>query len=309
MYRDLKAKFKQRLSDIEYGTIFSCFYTEIFDYDKRIYRPEIMESLLHETGISALIETDTSRYTPVFCYLAGGERYNDGLFKTAICYDAIGKEYRFDDWQNNENICVIFNNGFIAPDSWLQKNESILTDIDLSLQNNVIFSRLKPIPIARDTKQKNQVDTVVNDLLIGKINTLLFDTSIHDLLEDKKMIDVMDLTDVTKSQYIQYLLHAYDCIFSRTCMLMGFDVPDNGKQAQITVDEMNRHDDVSKIMPMVWYKSRKKAFEKAGLKIEFSDIMKHRLGIGIEEPKKESEEKMEEKTEETETEVNENDSD
>lgn len=306
MYRDLKARFKQRLSDIEYGTIFSCFYTEIFDYDERIYRPEIMESLLHETGICALIETDTSKYTPVFCYLAGGDRYNDGLFKTAICYDAIGKEYKFDDWQNNENICVIFNNGFISPDSWLQKNESILTDIDISLQNNVIFSRLKPIPIARDSKTKNQIDTVVNDLLIGRIQTLLFDPNIKDLLDDKKLLDVMDLTDVTKSQYIQYLLHAYDCIFSRTCMLMGFDVPDNGKQAQITVDEMKRHDDVSKIIPMVWYKSRKKSFEKAGLTIEFSAIMKKRLGIETEKTEETTEE-TEETTEENE--VRENDSD
>lgn len=289
MYRDIKAKFKQRLSDLEYDNIFSCFLTVLFKYDERIYRPEIMEYLLHDLGICALIETETTKYTPVICYLAGGDRYNDGLFKTAICYDAIGKEYIFEDWQNNPDICVIFNNGFISPDSWIHKNESLLTDIDTSLHNNIVFSRLKPVPIARDSKTKNQVDNIVNDLLIGKIETLMSEPTFKDLADDKKLIDVLDLTDVQKSQYIQYLIHAYDFIFSRTCMLMGLDIPDNGKQAQITTDELNRHEDVSHIMPLVWYQSRKQAFEKAGLDFDFSDFMKNRLNISENVPRGTSE--------------------
>lgn len=277
MYRDLKSKYRQNVSDIEYQELFGNFLTTLFEYDERIYRPSVMEDLLHDLGICALIKTDTSNYTPVICNLAGGERYADGLFKNAICYDAIGREYVFTDWQNNPEICVIFNTGLLTRDSWIDKNSSILTDIDISLQTNIVFSRLKPLPIARDSKTKNIIDESLNDIQVGKIKTILSEMTFRDLADEKKMIDVLDLTDVTKSQYIQYLLHAYDSIFSRTCMLMGLDTMDNGKQAQITVDEMSRHDDVSLLMPLVWYKARKQAFDKAGLKFDFSDILKSRF--------------------------------
>ena len=277
MYRDLKARFKQKISDCEYNELFGNFLTTLFEYDDRIYRPSVMEDLLHDLGICALISTDTAEYTPVICFLAGGERYADGLFSTATCYDARGKQYVFQDWLHNPEICVIFNSGNMTRDSWIDKNSSILTDIDTSLQTNIVFSRLKPLPIARDSKTKNVIDESLNDIQSGKIKTILSEMSFRDLADDKKMIDTLDLTDVTKSQYIQYLLHAYDSIFSRTCMLMGLDTMDNGKQAQITVDEMSRHDDVSLLMPLVWYKARKQAFDKAGLKFDFSDILKSRF--------------------------------
>jgi hypothetical protein len=185
-----------------------------------------------------------------------------------------------------------------------------LTDIDTSLQTNIVFSRLKPLPIARDSKTKNIIDESLNDIQSGKIKTILSEMSFRDLADDNKMIDTLDLTDVTKSQYIQYLLHAYDSIFSRTCMLMGLDTMDNGKQAQITVDEMSRHDDVSLLMPLVWYKARKQAFDKAGLKIDFSDILKSRfIKNDVTDTKDTKEDTKDTKEDTKEKEVNENDSD
>lgn len=309
MYRDLKARFKQKISDCEYNELFGNFLTTLFEYDERIYRPSVMEDLLHDLGICALITTDTAEYTPVICFLAGGERYADGLFSTATCYDARGKQYVFNDWINNPEICVIFNTGNMTRDSWIDKSSSMLTDIDTSLQTNIVFSRLKPIPVARDSKTKNVIDESLNDIQSGKIKTILSEMSFRDLADDKKMIDTLDLTDVTKSQYIQYLLHAYDSIFSRTCMLMGLDTMDNGKQAQITVDEMSRHDDVSLLMPLVWYKARKQAFDKAGLKFDFSDILKSRfIKNDVTETKGTKEDTKEDTKDTKEKEVNESDS-
>lgn len=277
MYRNIKEKYRQFRSDGEYAALFNNFMNVIFKYDERIFRPEIMENLLHDMGVCALIETDTARYTPVICFLSGGERYADGLFSTAYCYDARGHEYKFEKWRTNENIIVIFNTPLITTDSWIDKNIMLLTDIDTSLTNNIIFSRQKPIPIARDKKTKTQIDTAINDLQNGKLTTVLAEFGVADLSNEQKPFNVLDLSDVTKSQYIQYLIHAYDAIFSRTCMLMGLDITDNGKQAQITTDELNRHEDVSLIMPLQWYKSRKDALSPFGLQFDFSDFMKQRF--------------------------------
>ena len=277
MYRDLKAKVKTIKSDFDYDILFNNFYQAIFDYDERLFRPDILENILHTTGISAIIKTDTSDFTPVFCCLVGGDRYADGLFSEAVCYDMRAFEYRFSDWRNNPEINVVFNTPAITADDWIYKNIMMLTDIDTSIINNIIFSRYHKIPVVHDKKEKTQIDTALSDIEKGKSTTVYTDFNIKDIAEGKSAIETMDLTDVTKSQYIQYLIHAYDAIFSRTCMLMGLDVPDNGKQAQITTDELNRHEDISLIMPTLWYTSRKTAFDKLGLKLEYSSIMQSRF--------------------------------
>lgn len=303
MYRDLKAKVKTIKSDFDYDILFNNFYQAIFNYDKRLFRPDILDNILHTTGISAIIKTDTSDFTPVFCCLVGGDRYADGLFKDAVCYDMRAFEYRFSDWRNNPEISVVFNTPSITADDWIYKNIMMLTDIDTSIINNIIFSRYHKIPVVHDKKEKTQIDTALSDIEKGKSTTVYTEFNIKDIAEGKSAIETMDLTDVTKSQYIQYLIHAYDAIFSRTCMLMGLDVPDNGKQAQITTDELNRHEDISLIMPSLWYTARKTALDKLGLKIEYSSIMQSRFR------KAETETKTEEKGETENENANETDDD
>ena len=276
MYREVSAKLKQTMSDMQYHDMFIAYLTTLFEYDEKIFRPEILEMLLHENGIAALIETDTAKYTPVIVNLAGGDRYADGLFSTALCYDARAKQYTFQDWRNNDDICVIFNNFLLKPDTILLKYAMYLSNIDTSIDTNVIFSRLKPVPVARDKKTKNQIDTVVNDVLQGKFSTVLSEFDIRDLAENTKTFETVQLTDVRDSQYIQYLLHAYDAIFSRAMLYMGLGTTDNGKQAQISVDELSRNDMVSLLNPEIWYRERKTALSKAGLDFEYSDIMKTR---------------------------------
>ena len=291
MYRDLKSKVKMIKSDYDYDILFNNFFQSIFEYDDRIFRPDILENILHTVGITAIIKTDTAEFTPVLCCLVGGDRYADGLFMDAVCYDMRSYEYHFSDWRNNPDICVVFNTPSMTADDWIYKNIMMLTDIDTSIVNNIIFSRYHKIPVVHDKKEKTQIDTALSDIEKGKNSTIYTDFNIKDIADGKTGIETMDLTDVTKSQYIQYLIHAYDAIFSRTCMLMGLDVPDNGKQAQITTDELNRHEDISLIMPSLWYTARKTALDKLGLKIEYSSIMQSRFR------KAETETKTEEKGE------------
>lgn len=276
MYRTINAKLKQTFSDMQYGDMFMQFMTCLFKYDDRILRPEILEFLLHENGIAGIIKTDTSPYTPVIVNLVGGDRYADGLFKDAVCFDGRARQYVFNDWRNNNNIIVVFNNPFMMPDTILKKLAMYLTNIDTSIDTNVIFSRLKPIPVARDKKTKNQIDAVIADILQGKFNTVLSEFDIRDIAENAKTLETVQLTDVRDSQYIQYLLHAYDAFFSRAMMYMGLGTTDNGKQAQISIDELSRNDIVSLLNPDIWYQCRKKPLEQAGLSFDYSDIMKTR---------------------------------
>lgn len=285
MYRKLREKIKIFRSDNDYQNQIENWLYIMFDYDKRIYRPELLEYLLHHAGCCALIRTETSDYTPVVVNFAGGERYADGYFKNVICIDGIGNEYPFTDWQKNPEICVIFNNFTRCHDSWIEKYAYFLTEIDTSIDCNVFFSRLKRIPIADDQTTKNQIDVILDDLSNGKMKTILKTPSIRSIAGNESPIDILDLTDVSKSQYIQYLSHLYDSIRSRIYETIGVGYADGAKQAQISIDELERNKSAEFLNPTVWYQSRKKGFDdfekKSGIHLhfDFSDLWKQKQKI------------------------------
>lgn len=283
MYRDLKEKFRQKKNDVMYENLFYNMLCEMFVYDERIFRPELIDILLHMMGQCALIKTSTSDFTPVLLNFAGGERYADGTFSTAICFDFIGTEYRFSDWMHNPDICVLFNNHTRSYTEWVEKYAYMLTEIDTSINNNVFFSRMKRIPVASDSQTKTKIDQAIDDISTGKIKTIIREQGIQDLIDGKSSgIEMLDLTDVTKSQYLQYLAHLYDCILSRVYELSGVGYSDGAKQVQISVDELTRNDMASLIHPNVWYETRKRGFteyaKKSGIELEFdfSDIWRTR---------------------------------
>lgn len=282
-YRDLKAKYKQKFDDNMYSNMAWNSILTMFEYDEKLYRPELFERILRDTGIVALIATDVSEFTPVFCNLVGGDRYADGFFKNAICYDMTGKEYKFSNWLDNEKILVFFNNLLYTPDLFIDKYAYYLSEIDTSILANVIFSRLKPIPVAKDSVTKKKIDAILDDLLIGKLKTICQEFDISDLIDNVKGIDVVNLTDVESSKYIQYLQHLHDSIISRMYFTMGLSISDNGKQAQISIDELNKSKSASLSIVNSWFKARKNGFvdatEKTGVewKFDFSNLWKSEI--------------------------------
>lgn len=303
MYRNLKAKIKEKRLDMSYNDIFyNCLFMA-FDYDSQIYRPEMLDFLLHASGRAALIKTSVSDYTPVYLEFAGGERYPDGTFSTAICFDETGKKYTFENWANNDNIIVVFNTPHRTPSLFVERLAYKLSEIDKSEDNNVRFSRLHPFPVARNATEKQRIDEAINSIDTGKHETVLTDFKMTDMLDgDNEPIKICNLTNVNDSDKIQYLSHFYDNVLSRFFFFAGVGLSDNGKQAQISKDELNRNDAAGFLLPMSWYKARKQAFEKAGLSFDFSDIWKTRYNIIMKQD--DNEENVSHETHETnETEV------
>lgn len=273
-YRKLKTKYRQEFDDNMYKQMAWNSILNMFEYDDRIHMPQIFERILRDTGCCALIKTEISDYTPVFCNIAGGDRYPDGFFKNVICYDLTGKQYNFKNWQTNENVFVFFNNLLGSADNFIDKYAYMLSELDTSITANVLFSRLKPIPIAKDKVTLNRINNVINDLLNGKLKTILQDFAISDLVEGNGGgIDVVNLTHVEDSKYIQFLQNLHDSIISRLYFMMGLSISDNGKQAQISIDELNKSKSASLSIIYSYYKARKVGFEqvknKTGVELNF----------------------------------------
>lgn len=262
-YRKMKEKYRLQSDDNMYYNMGYNVLLSMFEHDEKIFRPELFESILHDCGVAALIKTTTADWTPVFVYIKGGERYADGYFRNCTCFDLTGKSYDFTDWRENENILVFFNNLTHTPDDFIDKYSYMLTNVDTSIDFNVFYSRLKPTPIARDAATKNQIDNVLTDLGNGKIKTVLADTNIKDIVENGQSIEVMNLTDVESSKYIQYLSHLYDSLISRLFFHMGLSIADNGKQAQISVEELNKNKSAALALIQPWFIARTEGYEIA----------------------------------------------
>ena len=274
-YRTMKGKFKQNYDDNMYYDIAMNTFLSMFKYDKRLFRPELFDLLLHDNGCCALIKTEISDYTPVFCNLVGGTRYPDGFFKNAFCVALDGKHYRFEDWRENPEIFVFFNNYTKTPDTFIEKYAYLLTNCDTSLDANVIFSRKKPIPVVRDKKMKNQIDQIYNDLNNGEIKTVISDTKLNELIDgNEKVVEVVNLTEVESSKYIQYLSQLHDNLISRLFFHMGLSMSDINKQAQVTQAELNKNKATSLAFLESWRGARQHGFDeierKTGIRLDFS---------------------------------------
>lgn len=305
-YRDLKNKYKIRRDDNMYAGYIEDITSQMFFWDERIYRSELFDRMIRDMGMAALIKTDTSDYTPVvFCPIDNGNgRYADGWFKDCVCYDFRGFQYKFNDWENNPDILVFFNTPLRNPDLFVEKYAEALSNIDMSIMNNVHFSRMHPIPVARDKKTKNRIDAAMQSITDGKWETVLMEDSLKDVIEGDA-IDLINITDVEKSQYIQYLSHLHDKYTGRLFFILGLGATEAEKRAQISIPELEKNDDASIGMVMAWYKARKDAIDVAkakghDLSFDFSDVWKRRYEAVVNPPEMEStpEEEDEENNEE-----------
>lgn len=283
-YRELKNKYKIKRVDSMYNLYITDVTSMMFTWDEKIFQPYLFDRILRDCGAAALIETDTSPYSPVFFsdIDLGNGRYADGLFQDCVCFDYRGNEYKFKKWRENPDVLVFFNTPLHNPDIFQEHYAEMLVETDVSILNNVHYSRMHPVPIARDKITLNRIQTVMKSMSEGKFDTVLMETSIKDILDGKESIEMLNLTDVDKQQYIQYLSHLHDSIISRLFFMLGLGTTDNGKQAQITVPELNKNDDASITMSLSWYTARKEGFDEAKkkgheLSFGFSEIWQSRF--------------------------------
>lgn len=295
-YREMKNKYKIKCDDTMYGRYIEDVVSVMFDWDDKIFRPELFDRMIRDCGMAALVASDVKGYElePVWFNPVdlGSGFYPDAFPKDAKCYDFMGKEFTFKDWDSNPDILVFFNNGMRMPDLFVDKFATFLSDTDFSIMNNVHFSRQHPLPVARDKQTLNRIKEASKMISEGQFDAVLMEANLKDILDGKE-IDVINLTDVEKSQYIQYLSHLHDSLISRLFFMLGLGTTDNGKQAQISVDELNKNDDASITQALAWYRERKKAIDKAKKKgheltFDFSSLWKARIDSIINPPEQQN---------------------
>ena len=229
-----------------------------------------------------------------------------GIGRDCICTTGSGVTVTFNDWQNNPDIVVIFNNSCYAPDLNIGRYSDALAELEVSLKLNVLFARMYPIPVCADSKAKQAIEEALKSAMDGKIATILSPDALAKYVagDTSTGVDLVNITDVEKSQYIQYLAKYRDDLMRWFYSLYGMNSQGSSKMAQQTVDEVNQDNNASMIIPHDMLRMRQQGAEELKNKfgwsyaaVSFSECWQSRLANMDDEFKTTDEELTEEATE------------
>ncbi len=146
---------------------------------------------------------------------------------------------------------VVFgmNNSLMRGDYILSWYAHLISEIDLSMDANIINARLHPTPVAKDSKSKTVIDTVLNNMRNGKLESVVSDNVISEWT-DNYDIPMLSLTNISNIEKIQYLSRFYDDTLKRFYNMYGHALQTQNKSAQQTTDEIHGMDSTSLVIPL-----------------------------------------------------------
>lgn len=247
-------------------------------------RQNFIEPLLLQFGVCAVwFREDLNEYVASVCSF-GGNPYADGLGSKAICSCFDGKVVEFDDWKKNNKVAVLFNNITKTDDLALEFTADMLSEIDGAITLQVKHSKLYPIPIVHDAKEKNAVEDILAKIDTGEEKAMISDNVFDEVMgKEGRGVYTLDLTRPEMSDHIQYLTHAKDDVWRFWWQLYGMNSQGTSKMAQQSVEEVTNNDCASLTIPLERLEQRRLDTEIMNEKfgwsvtVDFSEAWKTRV--------------------------------
>ena len=263
MYSKLSTKLKNYITESAYTDILEQVLSGmlIFDGFPDTVNTEFISLYKMHEGACALVD-DVEQGAVGHVEICGKPGLNGiGVDAIASFDDGTVKEYK--NWRTNEHIVVMFNDVLMRPDLNIGRFAAALTDVDKSMLLNIIYSRLLPIPTAKNEDHKRALNAVIDGLVKGDITKAILDTDIlSDVLGQHKGVDIINITDVNNAEKLQYLSMYHDDLLRRFYQLYGMDVNGNGKLAPQSVAEIGSRQGASMIIPYNIMREAEKAIEE-----------------------------------------------
>lgn len=182
---------------------------------------------------------------------------------------------------SDNKVVLCYNNSFMCPDLEIRWFAELLTEIDISIRVLVLNARACKVSKVSSSIEQAKLQECFNSTEDGKPHVYFSDNSVEKLLTgEEELNNVMDLTDATLSDKIQYLVKLKDDIERWFHTDYGHSMDTSGKLAQQSVEEINKSAGIAYITPNDMLNCRKKFVaeinETFGLNIEvdFSESWK-----------------------------------
>ena len=263
LFSDLKPKQKSFLTEISYQNVLAEYVLGMLEYPNmpvEIEYVRYLDFLLLKYGQAALYKSKhLGRWVIGDVTFVGIELNEYGILQDAIVHDRAGHEDKFTDWQNSQECFVFFNNRNHTPDINIPRYADLLSKIDISLNANIVNSRMCPIIVCKDNNTKNQIMEIIKQNHDGHTEVI---TSPNILNEEGDNITVVNITDVNASDKIQYLLHAKDDLTREFLNLYGLHITGTGKMAQQSVEEITGSNNAALVIPYEMLKARNDTLQR-----------------------------------------------
>ena len=178
-------------------------------------------------------------------------------------------------------VVLCYNNSFMCPDLEIRWFAELLTEIDISIRVLVLNARACKVSKVSSSIEQAKLQECFNSTEDGKPHVYFSDNSIEKLLAgEEELNNVMDLTDATLSDKIQYLVKLKDDVERWFHTDYGHSMDTSGKLAQQSVEEINKSAGIAYITPNDMLNCRKKFVSEINetfglnIEVEFSESWK-----------------------------------
>lgn len=270
----------------------------------------IIEQYLNTYGVCGVCEDEKGKIVIGIADLMSTSYYNyqkgDNVNITMIGSDRVFNKKVGIDCE------LIFNNSTRTPTIDVMTFSSLLTEIDVSLDKIIKMTRYIKVPIVNNEKEKTQIEEIFSAIERGDLKAV---TSMKNDIEKLMSaytdtgdndIKTIELTDVEKSNNIQYLTLLRNSLKEFFYTKYGHSIRNTAKVAQQSKDEVNDLSVTSLILPFNMLKNRKQGWERVNdlfgtnYTCEFSDLINIEL-MRTEEPTEPEEPETEENNNESNT--------
>lgn len=218
----------------------------------------------------------------------GGDPDPDGLGTIAFAVFGDGTVKQVVDWRFSEDIIVCWNAWDYSLDLNIPDTARKLQIADVSLDMLVKNSRLHPMPVARDSKEKLAIEDAQQNIIDGKEQTVIAQGDTQELLDAignaSSKIDVLSLTDPSAAVHIQNISQYREDLLRWFWNIYGMDSRGTSKRAQQSVEEVDQGGDLSMVIPMSRWRARQEEVEQVRIKCgapeaacDFSTCWKSRI--------------------------------
>lgn len=218
----------------------------------------------------------------------GGDPDPDGLGTIAFAVFGDGTVKQVVDWRFSDDIIVCWNAWDYSIDLNIPDTARKLQIADVSLNMLITNSRLHPMPVARDSKEKLAIEEAQQNIIDGKEQTVIAQGDTQELLDAignaSSKIDVLSLTDPSAAVHIQNISQYREDLLRWFWNIYGMDSRGTSKRAQQSVEEVDQGGDLSMVIPMSRWRARQEEVEQVRAKCgapeaacDFSTCWKSRI--------------------------------
>lgn len=267
-FSDIKAEIKNDLTEGSYNDLLASYVVGMLEYDDLPvdkFALHYMDELMLISEKAALYFSSAfNRWVVGRVQFTGTPLDEYGLLPDATVFDRGGHSEVFPNWKTNEKCFIFFNNRSHTRDINIERYADLMAKIDISINSNIINSRMFPIALTEDSKIAEQLREAIAACDEGYTKVITSKINVQDLLKDgeKDPVKVINITDVNASDKIQYLNHAHDDLLRRFLAIYGININGTGKMAQQSRDEINGSNNAALVVPYEMIKSRMDTIER-----------------------------------------------